>query len=95
VAFFRPAVDKLTFMRSTKEEEDGLMASIPADRPKVLTLVAFTGRENLVRSEARTIRSADGSYTTGVGTVPSLILIMRLGRDPSSRSLSEASKRRS
>ena len=65
------------------------MASIPADRPKVLTLVAFTGRENLVRSEARTIRSADGSYTTGVGTVPSLILIMRLGRDPSSRSLSE------
>ena len=85
IAFFKPSVDKLTFLRSTKEEEDALMASIPGDKPDVLTLVAFHGRTNLVRSEARTIRSLSSNATTGTGTVPSLILIMILGACPHRR----------
>ena len=78
VSFFRPSVDKLTFLRSPKEEEDALMATIPADQPTVLSLVAFHGSKDFVRSEARTIRSADASATGGIGRVPSLTLIMRL-----------------
>ena len=79
IAFFKPHVDKLTFMRSTREEEEGLMTSIPDEKPKVLSLVAFHGRRNLVRSEARTIRSQNSTLTGGVGTVPSLTLLLRLG----------------
>ena len=54
------------------------MASIPEDAPQVLSLVAFMGRENRVRSEARTIRSHSANSTGGTGRVPSLTLILRL-----------------
>ncbi|QDZ20572.1 hypothetical protein HOP50_04g30920 [Chloropicon primus] len=80
IALFKPSVDRLTFMRSTKDEEDALMEGIPAEKPQVLSLVAFHGGKDFVRSEARTIRSQSSVHTTGVGTIPSLVLILRLDK---------------
>ena len=88
IAFFKPSVDKLSFLRSTKEEEDGLMDVIGAGKPQVLTLVAFLGYSNFVRSEARTIRSTDASFTGGTGRASSLTLILRLGASRKEKFLS-------
>ena len=78
ISFFKPSVDKLTFMRTTKADEDSLLSSIPDDKPQVLSIVAFHGSRDFVRSEARTMRSFSSNVTGGTGRVPSLTLIMRL-----------------